>query len=65
MPAWLCLEGTQVTLSPQVLALPPTIRNHSDIATPSAIHHGITDGPTQTPWPPGDPKGTCLWSHRI
>ena len=30
-----------------------------------AIHHGMADRPTQTPWTFGDLKGTRPWSHRI
>ena len=66
MLAWPFPEGTQVTLSPRGPSLvthdqKPFLYHHR----PSAIHYGISDRPTQSPWAPRDPKGTCLWSHRI
>ena len=66
MPVWPCPEGTWVTLSCSSLSFVTYDRKVFRCRhTLCAVHHGIADGSTQTPWAFGDLTGARPWSHRI
>ena len=65
MPIWPCPKGILVMLSRSSLSFvtydQKLFRCHHRVC---AIHHGIADEPTQTPWASGDLKDACPWRHR-